>query len=114
MFSKVNTVQLFSSEQGQWGYRGLHYLTGFHIIISVRAASLIIDGDMSSSLTMIWNQALTCFISISEHFENDVVNTVKSFLEYHPDLNVLIVSNDLPYPPLQLPENAKVKVCIFY
>ena len=52
---------------------------------------------------------IVCFLS--EHFENDVKNTVKSFLAFHPAINVIVVSNEFPYPPIDLPAgNTKVFV----
>lgn len=35
-----------------------------------------------------------------EHFENDIPNTVRSVASTYPDINILIVSNSVPYPPL--------------
>ncbi|XP_026283008.1 ribitol 5-phosphate transferase FKRP [Frankliniella occidentalis] len=44
---------------------------------------------------------ITVIIRDFEHFEHDVVETVNSFLKTAPSLRILIVSNSLPYPPLQ-------------
>ena len=44
---------------------------------------------------------ITVVIRDFEHFENDVVETVHSLLMIAPTLRVVIVSNSLPYPPLQ-------------
>ena len=55
------------------------------------------------SVIVVWS----CFPS--EHFENDVVNTAKSFLKFFPKISILIVSDELPYPPLQW-DSPQVKV----
>lgn len=44
---------------------------------------------------------ITVVIRDFEHFENDVVETVHSLLKTAPTLRIIIVSNSLPYPPLQ-------------
>ena len=59
-FQKLNTVQLSSSRRGHdvdVG-EGLHYTTSFHIIVTIPAASPIIDGDTSPSPTTIWKPGL--------------------------------------------------------
>lgn len=44
---------------------------------------------------------VTVIIRDFEHFENDIVETVNSLLKTAPTLQILIVSNSLPYPPFQ-------------
>lgn len=44
---------------------------------------------------------ITVVIRDFEHYDNDVVETVKSLLKTVPALKVIIVSNALIYPPLQ-------------
>ncbi|XP_028411056.1 fukutin-related protein-like isoform X2 [Dendronephthya gigantea] len=46
-----------------------------------------------------------------EEFENDIPNTVDSILNLFPDVNILIVSKKLPYPPVDVSQdNVKVVV----
>lgn len=35
-----------------------------------------------------------------EYFENDIPNSVRSIASTYPNINILIISNSLPYPPL--------------
>ncbi|XP_031841357.1 ribitol 5-phosphate transferase FKRP [Nomia melanderi] len=45
---------------------------------------------------------VTVVIRQFETFENDVASTVESVLNLFPAIPILIVSNELPYPPLEL------------
>ncbi|XP_076393264.1 ribitol 5-phosphate transferase FKRP isoform X2 [Megachile rotundata] len=45
---------------------------------------------------------VTVVIRQFETFENDVTSTVESVLNFFPTMPILIVCNELPYPPLQL------------
>ncbi|KAG7208574.1 hypothetical protein KM043_014786 [Ampulex compressa] len=45
---------------------------------------------------------VTVIIRQFETFENDVASTVQSVLSSFPTIPILIVCNDLPYPPLEL------------
>ncbi|XP_033194838.2 ribitol 5-phosphate transferase FKRP [Bombus vancouverensis nearcticus] len=45
---------------------------------------------------------VTVVIRQFETFENDVTSTVESVLSLFPTIPILIVSNELPYPPLEL------------
>ncbi|XP_065067817.1 ribitol 5-phosphate transferase FKRP-like [Rhopilema esculentum] len=57
------------------------------------------------------DKTITVVIYDFEHFENDIRNTVKSFLAFHPAINIIVVSDELPYPPIDLPAgNSKLVV----
>ena len=45
---------------------------------------------------------VTVVIRQFESFENDVTATVESVLHFYPTIPILIVCNELPYPPLEL------------
>ncbi|CAB0028125.1 unnamed protein product [Trichogramma brassicae] len=45
---------------------------------------------------------VTIVIRQFESFENDITNTVKTILNSYPTMNIIIVSNDFLYPPLEL------------
>ncbi|XP_043803797.1 fukutin-related protein isoform X2 [Apis laboriosa] len=45
---------------------------------------------------------VTVVIREFETFENDVTSTVESVLSFFPTIPILIISNELPYPPLDL------------
>lgn len=45
---------------------------------------------------------VTVVIREFETFENDVTSTVESILNFFPTIPILIISNELPYPPLEL------------
>lgn len=45
---------------------------------------------------------VTVVIRQFETFENDVASTVESVLSFFPTIPILIVCNELPYPPLEL------------
>lgn len=45
---------------------------------------------------------VTVIIREFELYENDITLTVKSFLNIFPNIQVLVLSNGLPYPPLEL------------
>lgn len=45
---------------------------------------------------------VTVVIRQFETFENDVTATVESVLHFYPTIPILIVCNELPYPPLEL------------
>ncbi|KAK1128913.1 hypothetical protein K0M31_020049 [Melipona bicolor] len=48
------------------------------------------------------SRLVTVVIRQFETFENDVTSTVESVLTFFPTIPILIVSNELPYPPLEL------------
>ncbi|KAK2585477.1 hypothetical protein KPH14_010134 [Odynerus spinipes] len=48
------------------------------------------------------SRLVTIIIRQFESFENDVVTTVESVLNSFPTIPILIVCDDLPYPPLEL------------
>eukprot|EP00795_Rhopilema_esculentum_P010458 gene10458-19168_t len=62
--------------------------------------SLIVEFQKSSNDV---DKTITVVIYDFEHFENDIRNTVKSFLAFHPAINIIVVSDELPYPPIDLP-----------
>ncbi|XP_066995091.1 ribitol 5-phosphate transferase FKRP [Anabrus simplex] len=47
-------------------------------------------------------EKVTVVIRKFEHFENDVTGTVESFLSLLPNIQIVIVSDFLPYPPINL------------
>ncbi|PBC31182.1 ribitol 5-phosphate transferase FKRP [Apis cerana] len=48
------------------------------------------------------SRLVTVVIREFETFENDVTSTVESVLSFFPTIPILIISNELPYPPLEL------------
>ncbi|CAB3990504.1 Fukutin-related [Paramuricea clavata] len=57
------------------------------------------------------NIPFTVVINEFEEFENDISSTVESILKVLPGVNILIVSKNKPYPPLDTPEeNVKIVV----
>lgn len=47
--------------------------------------------------------SVTVIIRNFEYFENDILGTIESFVsKLYPNLNILVVSDKLPYPPLNL------------
>lgn len=51
-----------------------------------------IDDIIQHSITIIFREF--------EHFENDVPNTIRSITSTYPNINILVISNGPPYPPL--------------
>lgn len=45
---------------------------------------------------------VTVIVRQFETFENDVTSTVESVLNFFPTIPILIICNELPYPPLEL------------
>lgn len=56
--------------------------------------------------------SITLVIREFEDFENYVTATVKSIIDVLPDLEVLIIADQHPYPPLMLKEFANVRLVI--
>ncbi|KAI4885873.1 hypothetical protein NFI96_009848 [Prochilodus magdalenae] len=53
---------------------------------------------------------LTVVLREFEDFENYVGDVARSFLRQRPELSFIVVADTLPYPPLILPENARLLV----
>lgn len=48
------------------------------------------------------DDSVTLIIRKFEYFENDVADTIQSFISIFPKLRVLVVSDNIPYPPIDL------------
>jgi hypothetical protein len=47
--------------------------------------------------------SVTIIVRNFEYFENDILGTIESFVsKLYPNINILVVSDKLPYPPLNL------------
>ncbi|XP_067875106.1 fukutin-related protein isoform X1 [Heterodontus francisci] len=55
---------------------------------------------------------ITVLIREFEDFENWVVGVVQSFLKERPDQPIVVVSDKLPYPPLDLPDKRNIQVVL--
>lgn len=46
-----------------------------------------------------------------ENFENDISRTIRSILEYFPNVHIVLISLKRPYPPLDIP-NGKIQLVV--
>ncbi|XP_041360709.1 fukutin-related protein-like [Gigantopelta aegis] len=65
----------------------------------------ISDGDKEIIIQKNTERLVTVIIRDFEEFDNDVVSTVKSFHDLNSLLNVLVICDKLPYPPLLFDKN---------
>lgn len=56
------------------------------------------------------NQVTIVFLEFEE-FENDISRTIRSVLDYFPNVHIVIISRKRPYPPLDLP-NGKIQLVV--
>lgn len=61
-----------------------------------------VTNDPPQKLHRRLSRLVTIIIRQFESFENDVVSTVESVLNSFPTIPILIICNELPYPPLEL------------
>lgn len=66
------------------------------------SSSLTTTSEMPTKLHRRLARLVTIVIRQFETFENDVASTVDSVLNSFPAIPILIVCNELPYPPLEL------------
>lgn len=78
---------------------------GLGALVGAGADSIVIRGEGNSR-----NPRVTVLLREFENFENYVEDVANSFLHQRPELPFLAVSDTPPYPPLVLPEGARLLV----